>query len=204
MRAVALNQVQKRNKTARRSRDKTMNSKSKFQDKKGRAMKMTTVMKTSVFAAALGLACLLPATAHAQADVSPDIYEFANTETTAATQQVQVANNTAKPADFQGRFALPYEVRCKGKNLKSGQYSLSVKSEGTSRVVTIARNGETMNIRAQELAGNPPTSHSSVLVRKSHEERMLEAVYVRQLNLLLFLDGNAAAQSGQMERLPIT
>jgi hypothetical protein len=167
-------------------------------------MKMTTVVKTSVFAATLGLACLLPATAQAQADVSPDIYELANTETTAATQQVQVANNTAKPADFQGRFALPYEVRCKGKNLKSGQYSLSVKSEGTSRVVTIARNGETMNIRTQELAGNPAASHSALFVRRSHDGRLLEAIYVRQLNVLLYLDTNAAAQSGRMERLPIS
>jgi hypothetical protein len=112
--------------------------------------------------------------------------------------------STAKPTDFQGRFALPYDVRCKGKSLKSGQYSLSVKSEGTSRVVTIARNGETMNIRAQELAGNPAASRSSVLVRKSHEGRMLEAVYVQQLNVLLYLDTNAVTQSGHMERLPIT
>ncbi len=167
-------------------------------------MKMTTIVKSSVFAAALGLACLLPTTTHAQADVSPDIYEVVNTDTIAAEQQVQVAANTTKPADFQGHFALPYEVRCKGKSLKSGQYALSVKSEGTGRVVTITRNGETMNIRAQELTGNPAASHSTVLVRKSHEGRLLEAVYVRQLNVLLFLDTNAAAQSGSMERLPIS
>jgi len=95
-------------------------------------------------------------------------------------------------------------VRCKGKSLKLGQYSLSAKSEGTTRIVTLARNGETMNIPAQELTGNPRTSPSTVLVRKSQEGRMLEAVYVLRLNLLLFLDGSAAAQSGQMERLPIT
>ena len=167
-------------------------------------MKLTMVVKSSIFAAAFGIACLLPITTHAQADVSPDVYELANTETTVATQQAQVANNAAKPADFQGRFALPYEVRCKGKNLKSGQYSLSVKSEGTSRVVTIARGGETMKIRAQELIGNAAASHSTVLVRKSHEGRMLEAVYLRQLNLMLYLDTNAVAGSGQMERLPIS
>ena len=50
-------------------------------------MKMTAVVKSSVFAAALGLACLLPTTAHAQADVSPDVYEVANTETIAAEHQ---------------------------------------------------------------------------------------------------------------------
>ena len=79
-------------------------------------MKITTVVKGSIFAAALGVACLLPVTTHAQADVSPDVYEVANAETTVAEHQVQVAANTAKPADFQGRFALPYEVRCKGKS----------------------------------------------------------------------------------------
>ena len=167
-------------------------------------MKITTVVKSSVIAAALGLACLLPATTHAQAEVSPDVYEVVSTETIVAEQQLQVAANTIKPADFQGRFALPYEVHCKGKSLKSGQYMLSVKSEGTGRMVTIARNGEAMNICAQELTGNPAASRSTVLVRKSHDGRRLEAVYVRQLNLLLYLDTNAATQPGQMERLPIS
>ena len=166
-------------------------------------MKITTVVKGSIFAAALGIACLLPATTHAQAEVSPEVYDVVSTETIAAEQQLIAASNTAKPADFQGRFALPYEVRCKGKSLKSGQYALSVKSEGTGRVVTISRNGETMNIRAQELAGNS-ADHSTVLVRKSHEGRLLEAVYVRQLNVLLYLDTNAATQSGRMEQLPIS
>src|SRR5580704_9318199 len=131
-----------------------MNSKSENETKKESKMKITKIMKSSVFAAVLGLACLLPTTTHAQADVSPDVYQNVNTETIVTEQHVQVAANIAKPADFQGRFALPYEVRCKGKSLKSGQYVLSVKSEGTGRVVTIARNGETMNISAQELTGN--------------------------------------------------
>ncbi len=167
-------------------------------------MKMTTVAKGSIFAAALGLACLLPTTTHAQAEVSPDVYEVVSTETIAAEHQLLAAANTAKPGDFQGRFALPYEVRCKGKSLKAGQYSVSVKSEGRTRVVTLAHNGETMNIRAQELAGNRGAAPSAMMVRKSHDGRMLEAVYVRQLNLLLFLDTNAAAESGRMESLPIS
>jgi hypothetical protein len=61
-----------------------------------------------------------------------------------------------------------------------------------------------MNIRAQELTGNPAASHGAVLVRKSHDGRRLEAVYVQQLNVVFYLDTNAATQSGQMERLPIS
>jgi hypothetical protein len=137
-----------------------MNSKSNMAEKKETEMKITTVVKGSIFAAALGVACLLPVTTRAQADVSPSFYEVASPETIAAEHQLIAAANNAKPMDFQGQFALPYAVRCKGKSLKSGQYSLSVKSEGTTRVVTIARNGETMNIRAQELTGNSGASHS--------------------------------------------
>lgn len=165
---------------------------------------MKFAVKTSIFAAALGLACLLPATAHAQADVAPDTYELANTDVTVAQAQVQVATNATKPADFQGLVALPYEVHCKGKSLKSGQYQLSVKSEGINRVVTIARNGETMSIPAQAQAGNQAASRSALLVRKSHEGRVLEAVYVRELNIMLFLDMNATALPGRMDRLPIS
>ena len=167
-------------------------------------MKITTVVKGSILAAALGIACLLPVTTHAQAEVSPEVYDVVSTETMAAEQQLIASSNTAKPADFEGRFALPYEVRCKGKSLKSGQYAVSVKSEGTGRVVTISRNGETMNIRAQELTGNSAPKHSTVLVRKSHDGRLLEAVYVRQLNVLLYLDTNATTQAGRMEELPIS
>src|ERR1700751_5840305 len=181
-----------------------MNSKSEIRGRKETEMKITTVVKGSIFAAALGVACLLPVTTHAQADVSPDVYEVVSTETIAAEHQLIAAANTGKPADFQERFPLPDEVRCKGKSLKSGQYALSVKSEGTARVVTITRNGETMNIRAQELTGNPPASQSTVLVRKSQEGRLLEAVYVRQLNMLLYLDTNATTQPGRMEQLPIS
>jgi len=180
-----------------------MNSRPKTEEKKEKEREMKTIVKASVFAATLGLACLLPATAHAQAEVAPDTYEITSNETVVA-QPVQTASNSTTPADFQGRFSLPYDVRCSGKSLKSGQYSLSVKSEGTSRVVTIVHNGEAMKIRAQEMPGRPATSHSALLVRKSPDGRLLEAVYVQQLNTLLFLDSNAAAQSGRMERLPIS
>jgi hypothetical protein len=180
-----------------------MNSKSENETKKELKMKVTEIVKTSVFVAALGLACLLPVTAHAQAEVSPDVYEMANTDVTVA-QQARLARNNTTQMNFQGRFALPYEVRCKGKSLKAGQYSVSVKSEGTTRVVTLAHNGETTNIRAQELAGNRAAGSSAMMVRKSHDGRMLEAVYVRQLNVLLFLDTDAAAESGRMESLPIS
>lgn len=194
-------------------------------------MKVTTLMKATAFIAALGLACLLPATAHAQAEISPDFYQLMNTDTVAmqpvelattagqaeispdfyeltntetmAVQPVQLSATAAKD-DFHGMFSLPYDVKCSGKSLKSGKYLLSVKSDGRNRIVTIHRRGEVMKIRVREIPGNPAASRSALLVRNSGEGRILEAVYVQQLNALLYLDTNESAIHGRMERLPIS
>src|SRR5580658_9559573 len=112
------------------------NSNSRIQEKKEPVMKTNTVAKISMFAVALGFACLLPATARAQSDVMPDSFAF-STEQTIAAQPVQHADAKIAKADFEGKVSLPYDVRCEGKNLKAGQYLVSVKSEGTSRVVTL-------------------------------------------------------------------
>ena len=64
---------------------------SKIGSKKETTMKMTTVVKASVFAAALAIICALPPAARAQADAmpNPDEYSFSAPETTAA-QPVQL------------------------------------------------------------------------------------------------------------------
>ena len=77
-----------------------------------------------------------------------------------------------------------------GKNLKSGQYTLSVKSEGANRMISIRRGAEETNIRVHRVLGNSMAkSQSAVLVRKWGEGRMLQAVYLQKLNVLLYLDG---------------
>ena len=164
-------------------------------------MKITTVVKASVFGAALGIACLLPVTAHAQADVSPDHFELLNTETPAAPPALVASTKDAK-ADFQGKFSLPYHVQCSGKNLKPGEYQLSVKSEGTNRVIAIHGRGANLNIQARVVPANRAESQSAVLVRKSGQSRSLEGVYVEALNAMLYLETSTGL--GVMERVPIS
>ena len=71
-------------------------------------------------------------------------------ETTAA-QPAQTATANITKADFEGKVSLPYDVKCGNQNLKAGQYVLSVKSEGTGRVVTINGGGQDMNMQAREV-----------------------------------------------------
>lgn len=167
-------------------------------------MKMTTVVKISLYAAALGLACLLPVTARAQSDVMPDSFPFSADEATAApvVQIAQIDDVNQTTVAFEGKVSLPYNLKCAGKNLKAGQYLLSVKSEGTSRVVRIHGSGEDMNIRVREVPMRQTATQSALLVRKSNQGRRLEAVYVEGLNAMLYL--NASASHAGMERLPIS
>ena len=176
------------------------NSKSKIRGRKEAAMRITTVVKASVVTAALGIACLLPATVHAQAEVAPDFYPILNTETIAA-QPVQGPIAKETKVDFQGKFSLPYDVNCSGKNLKAGQYLLSVKSDGRTRLVTINGIGQKVNIPVREVASNQGTSQSALLVRKSGQGHRLEAVYLEALSAMLYLE--PASGRGVMERVPI-
>jgi hypothetical protein len=173
-------------------------SNSKIQEKKETMMKMTTVVKASMFTAALGLACLLPATARAQSDAMPD--EFAFVDTTPAAQAVVAV----QAANFDGKISLPYAVNCAGKNLKAGEYVLSVKSEGSARVVTIHGGGTSVGVYAREVRVKEAASHSALLVRKSGQGHKVEAVYVEGLNATLYLSPNTNVSTAGTERLPIS
>jgi hypothetical protein len=169
-------------------------------------MKVSTLMKASMLTAALALACLLPATARAQAEVSPDNYDIAAPQTMAAAQPAHPTAKTQTAADFDGKFSLPYKVNCSGKALAPGVYSLSVKSEGSNRVVTIRRDGEDVNLSVREVSQRPALSSSALLVRRAGPARTLEAVYVHKLNAVLYLNSpaNAKSNQGRIERLPIS
>jgi hypothetical protein len=177
-------------------RNEMKNSNSKIQEKRETTMKMTTVVKATMFTAVLGLACLLPATARAQSDVMPD--EFAFSDTTPSAQPVAV-----QAANFDGKISLPYGVNCAGKNLVAGEYMVSVRSEGSSRTVAIHGRGENVNMQVREVRADRVASHSALLVRKSGQGRKVEAVYVEGLGATLYLNTNTKG-STTVERLPIS
>jgi hypothetical protein len=163
-------------------------------------MKITSVVKVSMFAAALAFAALLPATARAQSDTMPDSFAFSAEE--AAVGQ-QAGTKLAK-ADFEGKVSLPYDVKCEGKSLKAGQYLVSVKSEGVSRVVTLHGSGQNVNIHVRQVPSNRAASQSVLMVRKAGNGRSVEAVYVKTLNMILYLDRDLNGSLVGVDRLPIS
>ncbi len=168
-------------------------------------MKMTTLLKASLFAATLGFISMLAPAARAQADAmpNPDEFPFEAPEATAA-QPVQLAAAKVANADFEGRVSLPFNVKCGAKNLKPGRYVLSVKSQGTDQVLTLNGSGQNMTMRVHEVSAHRGTSQSALLVRKSSDGRRLEAVYVAGLNATLYLNTSSDVPHARMEKLPIS
>lgn len=179
------------------------NSSADIGEKEEKQMKMTTAVKASMITLALGVAFMLPATARAQSDMSPDEFAFSAPQPTAARPAQSAATHVAR-ADFEGKVSLPYNVKCGGKNLKAGQYLLSVKSEEGRRVVTINGSGENVNIHMRQVLTNRWASQSALLVGKSNEGRRLEAVYVEGLNAMLYPDTNPNGSHARTEQLPIS
>lgn len=165
-------------------------------------MKTTIAAKAGLLTLALGIACLLPTTAHAQSDVMPDSFPFSAEE--AATVWAQPATTTTAKVYFQGKVSLPYGLACGSKNLKPGQYFLSVKSEGSGRVVTIHSGNENVIIRVREFAVNRSAKPSVLLVRNSANGPRLEAVYLAELSATLYLGPDATRSNAGIERLPIS
>ena len=164
-------------------------------------MRITTARRASIFAAALGFACLLPATVHAQAEVSPDHYELSNTDVPAA-QRTQAGSAQETNAEFSGKFSLPYNVKCSGRNLKPGEYLISVRSQGISRVITIHGNNTNVDVPARAIRANRTATGSALIMRKSGEGRQLEGVYLAQLNATLYVQTISSHE--MVEHLPIS
>jgi hypothetical protein len=182
-----------------------INPNSKIQPNKETTMKMTTLVKASIFAATLGFVSMLAPAARAQADAmpNPDEFPFEAPQATAA-QPAHVPAVKLANADFEGKVSLPFDVQCGATNLKAGQYLLSVKSQGTSRVVTLHGADQNMTMRVHQVSANRAATQSALLLHKSSQGRQLEAVYVEGLNATLYLNANSGGTVVSMEQLPIS
>jgi hypothetical protein len=166
---------------------------------------MRKLTKIAWMVTGLVLACLCPATTHAQADTEPDNYKRSNTVPITPDPNVKV--------DFQGNFSLPNQVECHGHKLAPGKYTLVVKTVGKDTMVTLQREGSDIVLQSRPVT---PTSvsdegHSAVLVRHGPgpNSHTLEGVYVESLKLVLFLDESGHTKPmdkmfAKVMRLPIS
>lgn len=162
-----------------------------------------TMRKITWILAGLVLACFWPATIHAQSEIAPDNFKSEN--------MVPVTPASPAKADFQGNFSLPHQVQCGGNKLAPGEYTFAVKTEGTSKIVMIHREGSDVVLTARIATKPSDSGQSAVLVRHGPGPRIwtLEGIYLENLNMTLYLDESGSANPldkmfAGVKRVPIS
>ena len=75
-----------------------------------------------------GLVAVMAPCVYAQAEIDPDHFESPNSEPLTAPKPN--AENQVAEMRYEGRFALPYYVLCRGNRLAPGKYTISLRSDG--------------------------------------------------------------------------
>jgi hypothetical protein len=171
-------------------------------------MNTMTAVRISTAVLGLGLAPFMAAPCQAQTEVAPDFYEAASLAVVSPAPQQIAASRQQTDLQFHGSFTLPYNVECSGKTLPAGEYSVVLQPGPAQRFVTLLHNGKTIRLRARVRSEYSAPGESSLLVSRHERSRRLEAIYVQELNVILYfrpegisyISGNAI----RAERVPIS
>jgi hypothetical protein len=131
----------------------------------------------------------------AQAEIDPDHFESVN-----------LLEGDQTSAEFQGSFSLQYKAQCAGSTLLPGNYSLSLKSNGS--VVSLRKKGSFVNVEPVEVVKNIVAGESKLIFRHAGDTRTLEAIYLEKPKVMVFVTPSGkqliASSSGVAERVRIT
>jgi len=105
-------------------------------------------------ASILFVIAVTPALCRAQAEIDPDHFDSPNT----VAMDAKSATSNQEPSQAYGSFFLPFDVRCAGVVLKSGQYSLSIQQSGSRNVVTLTRMVKGIPAQALKVSATPRLS----------------------------------------------
>src|SRR5215469_11614354 len=104
-------------------------------------------MKRSVLvilAALSGVIALGAPPARAQFEIDPDHFEAPNMEPFAKVKTDTSSN--VGTIRYDGKFRLAHTVQCRGKSLRPGRYSISLRYDGKVAHATLNRDGRTIGI----------------------------------------------------------
>jgi hypothetical protein len=170
-------------------------------------MKAINMVRASTVLVGLGLTAFLAAPCRAQQEVAPDIYEAGPVQP-AQLQQALARQHKAQAQEFRGNFTLLHQVQCAGKVLAPGNYSLSLDSKGSNRRITLRGKSAVMKIRPRAVAEHAAVDQSTLLLRRTGELRRLNAIYLEQLGLVLYLEPDVTQDMARnpegAERVPIS
>jgi hypothetical protein len=131
--------------------------------------------------------------ARAQSEVDPDHFDSPNTE---RFPQPKGKESTVVVTEqrFNGTFMLPYTVKCAGKRLVAGHYSVSLRSDGKVGRVMLNRKNQSLEIAGVVQKQTSNLGPSVVYVALSGSARRLLAIRLAELDLVF--DANQQLHQG--------
>ena len=114
--------------------------------------------------------------AYAQSEVDPDHFEGQ------PSQHAKPAET--RVAHYDGKFKLPYPVQCKGKQLPSGNYSLSLHSTGNVGRVILKQKDQAIEITGVLYLQAHNEGSNVLFVENNGKMRRLSAIHVAELDLV--------------------
>jgi hypothetical protein len=145
---------------------------------------------------------------YAQSEIDPDHFDSPNTEP--FPQPKAPANTQIGAIRYDGEFTLPHEVRCNGKNLPAGKYSVSLRSNGKVGQATLDQKGHTTEIAGivQTPAAKQRNHSELVIVGNNSKGRTLSIIRVSGFDFVFdpkhSVDPSTESEGARVEKVLLT
>ncbi len=108
---------------------------------------------------------------------------------------------------YERNFTLPFEVYWGGTVLAPGNYSLTLDPASANGLVALYGEGRAATIMPRAIARRASAGENVLIVKRDGEVRTVEALYLADLNLVLYYGRNGKqhteGDSQRIERIPI-
>jgi hypothetical protein len=157
----------------------------------------------------LGFALSLSASAPCRAqEVNPDHFELTNVVSSAQPVKSSSRQSNSAIGEFHGALSLSHKVQCAGMTLLPGTYQLTLRSQDSRTALTLSQRGSSITVPAVEVARNVSAGRSGAFLRRTGDDRSLEAVFLEKPGMMVFLTPRGkqlvASTSNVAERVPFT
>jgi len=165
-------------------------------------MKVVSVVR--IIACVAGLVAIGGSSAYAQSEIDPDHFESPNVESFTKAK-VSSGSNVAA-IQYDGTFSLPYAVKCNGKSLRPGEYSISLHSDGKVGRATLKHKSQTIGIAGLIHNQEHTRADHALLIEHDGKTRRLSMIQVAELDFILdaeHIERSSASRLRRIEKLPL-
>lgn len=165
---------------------------------------MKAVSVVRIIACLAGLIAIGGSGAYAQSEIDPDHFESPNVEP--FTKAKANGSRDAATIQYDGKFNLPYAVKCNGKSLRPGEYSISLHSDGKVGRAILNQKGQTIGIAGLIHNQGHARADHVLLIEHDGKTRRLSVIQVAELDFILdaeHIEHSSASTLRRIEKLPL-